>query len=267
MFYAALLLFGGFFSRLVRRNQRTIVGERQNTLARANFHAVAAFYTFVVIDNGEIVAESYRFGRTVTLAFSATYTAFFARADYFFAAAKTGTGDIHRRVGGDPADNAFRTRGHARAARSTQAVVDLCDRAVFTDGNRVVAAGVGATSQSHTAEFASLAAARQNFGGHAIAVTLIFVFVFAEVSAVTMHDRNRLFGIFHREIEYFRDVFFTLLGCRVTFREFCFAFYERFGKSVAPGITAAAAVCSRQVTANVVDARVMLHRHFRTEKR
>ena len=78
-----------------------------------------------------------------------------------------------------------------------------------------------------------------------------------------MYYRNGLFGVFHREIEYLRDVFLALLGRGVALREFGFALYECFGESVATRVAATAAVRAGKVTANVVYAGVVFHRHFR----
>ena len=76
---------------------------------------------------------------------------------------------------------------------------------------------------------------------------MILVLVFAEVAAVAMYYRNGLFGVFHREIEYLRDVFLALLGRGVALREFGFALYERFGESVATRVEIGRASCRERV--------------------
>ena len=112
-------LFRGLLARFVRRNKRAFVRERQNALARTDFDTVAALHALIVIDDGEVVTEFYRARRAIPLALATADAAFFARADYFFAAAEVGTRDVHYRVDGNSADNALGTSRHARAARGT----------------------------------------------------------------------------------------------------------------------------------------------------
>ena len=144
-------------------------------------------------------------------------------------------------------------------------VIHLCDGAVLGNRNGVVFTSRNAAAQPHTPRLARFVAACKYFRGHTVAVALVIVLVFAGVSAVAMHDGDGFFGLLESEIEYSGDVFLALFGSRVTLSQSGFALNKRFGKGVASGISAAAAVGARKVPLYVVDTRVALHRHFSAE--
>lgn len=220
-------LFCVALARLVRRNERPLVGERQYALSGAYLGAVSALDALVVVDDGKVVYQLYRLRWAIPLALSAAYAALFARGHYFLATTQAGTGDVDYRVHGDSAYYMLGASRNTRSARGANAVVDFCDGAVFTDGNRVVAACVRAAPQPHAAVLASLASAGQDFCGHAVAVALILVLVFAEVAAVAAHHRHRPFRVVDGKIKDFRDIRLTMTGRDVAFREPGFALEDR----------------------------------------
>ena len=229
-----------------------------DTFTRTAFQTLAARRAFAVIDDGHVVYKVYCARRTVALALAAGYATRLTVAHNVLAAALRRTRHIHLGGYGHAFDEFFGAGLYAQTATAAQ--IGIYMGVAFAALYCAVRTGVHTTAAAHTTHPASLAAACKQVLTYAVAVTLIFVLVATFVAAAARNYRNRRFGIALYGNAQNVGNFYTLvcggLSAGIKRR---LAFYQRFGKAAAPGITARAAIGAGKTLSNFFYAGVFLY--------
>ena len=210
------------------------------TFARAFFYALVTFHALFIVDFGQTVVHGDRARRAYLCAERACDASSLAKLHYVFTLSVVGAGNIHLRALGNTRDYIFGTVDNARAARNALFGIDV-RISLVVELYRVVRTDVDARFQTDTADGARFDAARNQFAGLAVSVTVVIVFIIACVSAVAVNHGNGLFAHV-AAAEQLCDLFFVRRRRGFTVGYGNLALDERLGKLGAPRLTATAAI-------------------------